>query len=257
MKEILRQTFADKVEQTFARDKALCDDYNNVMSNGKWKGMMTQKHIGYRTWNDNFPRDIMPKVSRIEDVKSAEGGYVFNHSNGYVSIEAEHFFDKQAPADMKWTIIPDMGRTLSGIALMPYIKPVNEQTNAFLSYKMQLPTDVKSVKVRIVVKSTLAFSNIKGHKYAVGFQGGKDSVVNFNHDLNENPENVYRILYPTVARRVIEKEVEFTLPASNDGMHTLTFRPLDPGVVLEKIVVDYGGYRNSYLFMNESPCKRK
>ena len=249
--------WADKVEQTFARDKALCDDYNNVMSNGKWKGMMTQKHIGYRTWNDNFPRDIMPKVSRIEDVKSAEGGYVFNPSNGYVSIEAEHFFEKQAPADMKWTIIPDMGRTLSGIALMPYIKPVNEQTNAFLSYKMQLPTDIKSVKVRIVVKSTLAFSNIKGHKYAVGFQGGKESVVNFNHDLNENPENVYRILYPTVARRVIEKEVEFTLPASNDGMQTLTFRPLDPGVVLEKIVVDFGGYKNSYLFMNESPCKRK
>ena len=42
--------WADKVEKAFARDKELCDDYNNVMSNGKWKGMMTQKHIGYTSW---------------------------------------------------------------------------------------------------------------------------------------------------------------------------------------------------------------
>jgi hypothetical protein len=31
---------------------------------------------------------------------------------------------------------------------------------------------------------------------------------------------------------------------------------LDPGIVLEKIVIDYGGYKKSYLFMDESPNKR-
>ena len=31
---------------------------------------------------------------------------------------------------------------------------------------------------------------------------------------------------------------------------------LDPGIVLEKLVVDYGGYKKSYLFMNESKSKR-
>lgn len=46
--------WADKVEQSFKRDKDLCDDYNNVMSGGKWKNMMIQKHIGYTSWNDNF-----------------------------------------------------------------------------------------------------------------------------------------------------------------------------------------------------------
>lgn len=46
--------WANKVESCFKRDKALSDDYNNVMSQGKWKGMMTQKHIGYTSWNDDF-----------------------------------------------------------------------------------------------------------------------------------------------------------------------------------------------------------
>ena len=57
--------WADKVEQAFARDKALSDDYNNIMSGGKWKNMMIQKHIGYTSWNDNFPADTLPKMARI------------------------------------------------------------------------------------------------------------------------------------------------------------------------------------------------
>ena len=59
--------WADKVAQAFKFDSLLCDDYNNVMSGGKWKNMMVQKHIGYTSWNDNFRADIMPKVFRIEN----------------------------------------------------------------------------------------------------------------------------------------------------------------------------------------------
>ena len=79
--------------------------------------------------------------------------------------------------------------------------------------------------------------------------------VNFNGELNEDPENVYRIMYPTVARRVIEKTVR--LKVGESGVKTLVISPLDPGVVLQKIVVDMGGYKPSYLFGKESECKRK
>lgn len=69
--------WADKVEQSFKRDKHLCDDYNNVMSGDKWKNMMIQKHIGYTSWNDNFPADKQPEVYRIEEPEKAMGGYDF------------------------------------------------------------------------------------------------------------------------------------------------------------------------------------
>lgn len=245
--------WADKVEKAFKRDAALCNDYNTVMSGGKWNGMMTQKHIGYTSWNDNFPADKLPEIYRMEKPEEAVGGYVFQAQNGVVSMEAEHYFDKKNAADARWTVIPYMGRTLSGISLMPYTVPVE---GASLTYKMQLPKEVKTVTVHVVVKSTLAFRNLEGHKYAVGFEGGKEEVVNFNADLNEAPENIYAKFYPTVARRVIEKEMTFELPASADGMQTLQIKPLDPAIVFEKIVVDCGGYKESYLFMNESPCRR-
>lgn len=245
--------WADRVEKAFARDKALSNDYNNVMSGGKWKNMMIQKHIGYTSWNDNFPADRLPEVFRIQQLEKATGGYIFTGENGYVAMEAEHYFSIQNAADAHWTVIPHIGRTLSGMALMPYTQPTD---GASISYKMKLPKETKTVNVHIVVKSTLAFHDSKGHKYNIGFEGGKTETVNFNHNLNEDPKNVYSVFYPTVARRIVEKKVKLELPRTSDGLQTLIFRPLDPGIVLEKIVIDYGGYKKSYLFMDESPNKR-
>ena len=245
--------WADKVEQAFARDKALSDDYNNVMSGGKWKNMMIQKHIGYTSWNDNFPADTLPQTYRIEHPEKAVGGYVFTGQDGYVAMEAEHYYSTKAAPSTEWTVIPYMGRTLSGMALMPYTQPTD---GASISYKIKLPKGVDKVTVHVIVKSTLAFHDRKGHEYSIGFEGAKEQTINFNHNLNELPENVYSIYYPTVARRIVEKKVKLNVPNTSDGMQTLIFKPLDPGIVLEKLVVDYGGYKKSYLFMNESKSKR-
>lgn len=245
--------WADQVERTFKRDAELSNNYNKVMANGKWNGMMTQKKIGYTSWNDNFRADKLPEIKRIESPETAVGNYVFEPGNGYISIEAEHYNTLKDAANAKWTVIPYFGRTQSGMAVMPYSKPVE---GASISYKMKIPADVKTVTVHTVVKSTLAFINLDGHKYKVGFNGGDEQVVNFNSDLNEKPENIYSIFFPTVARRVVEKKAQLIVPASADGMQVLTFTPLDPGIVFEKIVVDFGGYKNSYLFGEESKSKR-
>lgn len=245
--------WADNVERTFNRDAELVHDYHHVMSNGKWNRMMSQKKIGYTSWNDNFPADKLPEIFRIKNPEKAVGKYVFEPSNGYVSIEAEHYFKLKDAKKAQWTVIPHVGRTLSGMAVMPYSQSAE---GASISYKMKLPRDVKKVTVHVVVKSTLAFANLDGHRYTVGFEKGGIKTVNFNSDLNEDPENIYTKFYPTVARRVVEKKIELEVPTSSDGTQILTLSPLDPGIVFEKIVVDFGGYKPSYLFMNESPNKR-
>ena len=239
--------WADVVERCFARDAFLMQQYNKEMSGGKWDGMMTQKHIGYRMWNDNFPADRLPEVRRIGEV--APGGFSFAAGGkGFTAIEAEHFFQAEDAADALWTVIPYMGRTLSGVALMPYTVPAD---GAALRYKVELPEGVSSVKVHVVTKSTLAFNNT-GHRYVVEL-GDASQTQFFNERLNEDPQNIYSVYYPTVARRVVETVSE--LPASA-GWQELVLRPLDPGIVFEKIVVDYGGYQPSFLFGTESPAVR-
>ncbi len=241
--------WADKVEACFARDAALHHDFNKVMAGGKWDGMMIQKHIGYTNWNDNFPADRLPRVQRIE--KPTIGGFSFKaDKRGYTAIEAEHYFDAKKNAQASWTTINYMGRTLSGVALMPYTAATD---GAALTYKVELPAGVSKVKVHVVVKSTLAF-NGTGHHYQVGFEGGNTETVFFNEFLNEDPKNIYSIYYPTVSRRVAENTVELS---ATEGWNTLTIKPMDPGIVFEKIVVDYGGYTQQFLFGTESAYERK
>ena len=63
-------------------------------------------------------------------------------------------------------------------------------------------------------------------------------------------------MYPAAAARLVEKVETFTLPPNKNSLQILTVEPLDPGVVLYKIVIDNGGYEETYLKMNESPYKR-
>ena len=245
--------WADKVEACFARDKFLSDQYNNVMAGGKWKNMMIQKHIGYKIWNDSFPEDTLPVIFRIDETEKLPSGFTFTADKGCVVIEAPHIYSKQNSAEGSWTLIEDMGRTLGGVALMPYDVPVD---GAKLTYRMEIPSDVKKVTVHVATKSTLAFHDKDGHSYRVGFKGAETVDRCFNSRLNEDPENVYSVYYPTVAKRVAVEKIELSLPEGT-SVYDLEIQPLDPGIVFEKIIVDFGGYKDSYLMGNESAYIRK
>ncbi|MBO4673622.1 MAG: glycosyl hydrolase 115 family protein [Bacteroidaceae bacterium] len=237
--------WAAEVKRCFHRDSLLCASYNSDIAGGKWNGMMIQKHIGYTSWDDNFRADKLPAtISVPEDVA---GGYTFQPSNGYVSMEAEHFYRADASKETQWSVYPYYGRTRSAVALTPYTKPVDD---ASLTYRFNLPEGTKQVKVHVIVKSTLDFLNVGGHECTINLDGDKSETINFNKTLLDKQPYMYSIFYPTVARRIIEKEVE--LPVSKDGIHELTLCPQHPGLVFEKIVVDFGGYKPSYLFMDES-----
>ena len=242
--------WAAEVSRCFKRDSLLCQHYNKVMSGGKWDGMMTQKHIGYRMWNDNFRKDTLPTTTKVETTETG-GGFSFAPSNGFVAMEAEHYYSAKASTGTQWSIYPDYGRTRSAVALTPYTQPVGDAT---LTYRFAMPEGVKQVKVHVVVKSTLDFLNVGGHEYTVSLDGSAPTTVNFNRTLVDRQPYMYSEFYPAVARRIVEKVVE--LPVTKDGTHELTIQPRHPGIVFEKVVVDFGGYKPSYLFGTESPCKR-
>ena len=240
--------WADECERLFKRDSLICDEYNHKMSNGKWNGMMTQKHIGYKIWNDDFEKDTCPELFRV----STDEAPVIAEHNGVVEIEAPFFAEKtDAKAEgkdkegAKWTQIPFMGKSLAGMTLMPYTKSVK---GASISYKFKMnalarnaassDNGGKKVRIHVIIKSTLDYLNKGGLSYGVSLDGAEPTQVNFNHELNEKPENIYSIYYPTVATRIIDKVIEVELPATGDGIHTLTLTPNDPAIVFEKIVVD-------------------
>ena len=236
--------WADECERLFKRDSLICDYYNHKMAGGKWNGMMTQKHIGYKSWNDDFEKDTCPELFRV----TSKDGVIICENNGVVEIEAPYYSSKTDAAEAKWTEIPFMGKSVSAMTLMPYTKSVK---GASITYKFKMQVSKTSdgkafngkqkVRIHVITKSTLDYLNKGGLTYSVSLDGASPVEVNFNKDLNEKPENIYNIYYPTIATRIVDKVIELELPASSDGIHTLTLTPNDPAIVFEKIVIDGRG----------------
>ncbi len=241
--------WADECENHFKRDSLICDEYNHKMAGGKWNGMMTQKHIGYTSWNDAFEKDTCPKLFRVS---TSSNETVIAGNDGVVEIEAPYYSSKTDAAEAKWTEIPFMGKSVSAMTLMPYTKSVKEASITY-KFKMQVSktSDGKAfngkqkVRIHVITKSTLDYLNKGGLTYGVSLDGASPVEVNFNKDLNEKPENIYNIYYPTIATRIVDKVIELELPASSDGIHTLTLTPNDPAIVFEKIVIDGRGGKKS------------
>lgn len=241
--------WADEVKRCFARDAELMRYYNKELAGGKWDGMMTQKHIGYTDWNDDFQADTLPEVFYFDRI--SDGGFVFLPGDGQIVMESNHYHTLLPPLEeaAEWVFTPLLGRTAGGLSLMPSTASTK---GASATYVFELPEGIDSVNVRVIVKSNLAYSNQEGHCFEVALDGEDAQIVNYNSDLNEKPENIYTTFYPTVARRVVEKTVKMKPSTGTEGRHTLTLSPLDPGIVFQKIVIDWGGYRPSYLFGEES-----
>ena len=240
--------WADECERLFKRDSIICDYYNHKMSGGKWNGMMTQKHIGYKSWNDAFEKDTCPQLFRV----STKDGVIISENNGVVEIEVPYYNSKTDATEAKWTEIPFMGKSVSAMTLMPYTKSVK---GASITYKFKLKAEKASdgnasnskqkVRIHVITKSTLDYLNKGGLTYGVSLDGASPVEVNFNKDLNEKPENIYNIYYPTIATRIVDQVIELELPATADGIHTLTLTPNDPAIVFEKIVIDGRGGKKS------------
>lgn len=240
--------WADRVAQCFGRDSVLTKQYH-AMNGGKWNHLMSQIHIGYTKWSE--PKElVMPEVKRVEGTAKGsltfptpmpEGAYYaakkdkyeFKERDGYVSIEAEHFTRKTDGASARWTVIPEMGRTLS--AITP--QPVTASTEG-MALEYDIYTESAAYpRVTLRFSPTLNF-NTKGLSYAVSFDGGEETVVNINGDYNGE-------IGPIQREGVIDSQ---TIHGKlKPGRHTLRIRPLDNGLVLQKIMIDLGGMRKSFL----------
>lgn len=243
--------WADRVEVCFKKDAALARQYH-AMNGGKWNHMMDEQYIGYKSWMSP-EKKIMPEVKRVEGQSSdtitlptpayitynqPKDAPVFVAKDGYVSIEAEHFTRKTDGKEAKWTVIPELGRTLSGITPQPVTSPVD---GMMLEYDMEIPNEA-TARVTMRFCATLNF-NGTGLRYAVSFDGGEEQIVNINGDYNGETGNAWH------REHVIDSQTIHVLKA---GKHTLRIRPLDNALVLQKILINLGGMHKSYLGPQET-----
>ena len=174
---------------------------------------------------------------------SSDSGFV--EANGYVSIEAEHYAGNRDAGPVRWGRIGDYGRTLSSMTIFPVTAAsVAPPENApLLEYRMYL-FDSGKAEVQCILAPTLNFVPGRGLRFALSFDDQPPQIIDaLAHNSTEDWSEA-------VKDSVLMVKTDFTL--EKPGYHTLKVWMVDPGIVLQKIIVDLGGLQDSYLGPPES-----
>ena len=169
----------------------------------------------------------------------------FVEANGYVSMEALHYTKKVDGESARWESIDDLGRTSSSMSVFPVSAPsvVPPGNSPCLEYKMYL-FDAGKFEVEAILSPTLNFVPGRGLRYAISFDDQAPQVVDaLAHNSQEDWE---RAVKDSV------RKIRSSHALDSPGYHVLKFWMVDPGVVLQKLVVDFGGVKPSYLGPPES-----
>jgi hypothetical protein len=197
-------------------------------------------------------QSVTVQVSAVKPSKTERAlvkGFV--ESDGIVSIEPEHYAKNTPTAGYQWIRVEDYGLTLSGMratADKPNPTATVPGKNApCLEYPVYTFSK-DTVQIHLITSPVL------------NFMPGRDIRVAVSMD-NEKPQ--YLIVVPasfsvqttrTWGEGVLNqcRRLTTTLQLTAAGTHTLKVWMIDPGVVLQKIVMQKGLYKPSYLGPVES-----
>jgi hypothetical protein len=185
---------------------------------------------------------VIIKNPSEEQRKEVKG---FVESNGYISIEAEHFSKNVANSSASWKLIPGLGRTLSAMHPVPVTaaRQNPKSGSPVLEYNIYL-FSTGEMKVNAFLAPSLNIYNDEGLELAVSIDDEEPRILNMHKDFTfQNWEESVR-----TNSRVVTSAHTISKP----GNHILKIWMVDPGIVLEKIIIQTGETKESYLGAPES-----
>jgi hypothetical protein len=250
----LANTYAARVEQAEARIEMETAYYNNELAGGKWRNIMTARGIntsggyGFR-WPQGTKlagSTEQPAISPGPLLQPKQAGLspTFVEKDGCVSIEAEHPTRNTARGGAQWQVIPGLGRSGDSIAVYPVtVASVDPASVAAQSPRVEYDfttTSAGQAKITTYNLPTRRINATRGLRYAIAIDDAQPQVVDFNVDKESDrrwAENVMRNASIDITTHSIAAA----------GKHILKIWMVDPGVVIDKIVIDFGGAKESYF----------
>jgi hypothetical protein len=256
-KNIFANDVADRVKQFYRNDSLLSLQYNNL-NNGKWSHMMDQTHIGYSYWQQPN-KQVMPVICYVSkdsavplalhyDSISLNLNFTANKKSDFIevqdliSINASNFTNVINSKNIQWKIIADIGKDGDGITTFPVTVPQQKSGGNSPHLEYQFYTYSKdSLKLLTYFSPTLNFHNSpNGLQFAVSIDDEQPQTISLNKE-----DNNVREWSKWVSDNIIIKTSSHFI--SKPGKHVLKYWMVDPGIVLQKLVIDFGGLKPSYL----------
>ncbi|WP_289665506.1 glycosyl hydrolase 115 family protein [Flavobacterium panacagri] len=244
IKKYTFKIFCDHNWIQFSQSEGIVDTEQRILVNIDWKkapkGITKSQFIVVANYQKFI---IQLKTNNIK----ADKVHGFAENNGYISIEAQNYSKAINSDSIKWTTIPNLGKTASGVTLKPsHIHPIEiSQQSPRLEYNVHFFSKGK-MKVNAYFSPTINFKKGDGLKYGIAFDNEKPQIMNLNADASE------KAWAESVANNI--KIITSTHNIERAGNHILKIYGIDPALVLQKIVIETeeGKVLESYLGPPES-----
>ena len=222
-------------EAPLGHDYQLIPPSYKVNSAIEFKSKDTIINIGVTAFN--------PKFAALENYKG------FVEDKGYVSIDAANFSNKKAGTAAKWETFEGIGYAGKVSVVLPRTANSEVDLKAIKNNSPVMEYDFYSfnfgqANVRVQAIPTHAFYEGKGVRCAVAIDDAEPVVLDFQTfgRSDEWMQNVLKNASVKSASQIINKA----------GKHTLKIWMVDPGVMIDRVLIDLGGWKDSYSFPPET-----
>ncbi len=259
------------IEAMMQKDRELSGYYNNVMAGGKWKGMMSDNHIGYTHW-------AIPE----KNVNPMTLGYKVEHplnattSATEIDIPSYQYARITEGKDAKWIFLPDLGRGKgcmgsSNVMAASHI----DGKGAALEYDFDLKEDNDQLAIALGILPTQDVYPARGLRIGVQIDDQPMQIVDARQGFHDEfQEYTAKNLAVSKKLKPLPKEPHLALNgwwngkkqlrrtevfdnqrwlaatstrALKAGKHTVRIVMIDPEIVLEQVVVNPDNSKYSYL----------
>ncbi|RZK39250.1 MAG: glycosyl hydrolase [Pedobacter sp.] len=189
--------------------------------------------------NGGIKFEIPIRIDHSRAVIEPFAGFITQ--NGYVSMEAPNYSRAVNQRPVSWKTLPNYGKTLGGVMPVPVTAPVQkiQATTPHLEYDIFL-NETGTFTLNSFVSPTIDFSNSDGLKFAVSVDDETPVIVNIS--IDNKSQAAWR---KSVANSI--KIFKTPLKFNKTGKHVIKYWMINPGVILQKLVLDLGGLKPSYL----------
>jgi hypothetical protein len=219
-------------------------DWATIPAKDKLTGQITIKGVGRE-----FAIAVNVSNPTIAEFKYYKG---FVEDNGMISIFASNFSKNTPRGSSKWDVVEDFGHTGNSLEALPLsVKPtldlkdpeVIKNNTPVVQYDFYTFT-ATTPEVTVYTLPTHELNKNWGARFAASIDDGPLKIIDFK---TVGRSEIWKL---NVLRNSADSK--FKTQPIEKGKHNLKIYMMDPGIILDRIIIDLGGLEKSYGVIPET-----
>ncbi len=241
----------DQAWVKLSQTSGLLDTETRLVVSVDW-GQLPEKDSLQTTININIgDQKYQVEVKVLNQGLNSPGEKIFVEDNGVIAFEAENFSGLNNTETASWQRIAGLGRTSDAmgsypINILPFSKD-DDKKAPVLEYEFYSISGGEA-EVLFYCLPTQPISSEYQLRFAAWVDD--DQPVELNVRLREDMDEVNPEWQTNVLSAVSVQTGKIKL--NKAGKHIMKLRMIDPGVIIDKIVINTGGLKSSYFGPNET-----